>query len=249
MFALGFAAAALLVGGDNLKAPELRRTAEGSLIIDTPGEKADRTFQVRMDLARSGDMTVAQQLERILVPEPYRIVAADDRAGTATIITSAWGSWILANNNHHWSSIKVAAVAPVGEPRPSPSCQRAMVSLDRNPKDAMAADLPTVFRDENCPRAERLTPLEHIVLEGRSANGETLWLTHAPDLRFVRGESARQSGEGQLDFAGHVEESILTASFTAPVTPQLATVRWFEVTRDEGLKWIGDSAWPEDMRK
>ena len=220
------------------EAPALRRTAEGAFVVDSAEPAPARRYAIRFDPPRPGGMTVAEQLERILPFEPYEIVTADDAAGTALVETTLWGGFTLTLNNHHWSAIRVAEVTPPVERIDSRSCSDVLATLVLSGPGASRVE--EVRADELCPAADELLPREHLLVQGLDASGRQLWLARADDPRFYRFEDLSEGGRRET---GQHDEPELTTDFHAPVTPDLAALRWYEVTPDGALRRIGEMPW------
>jgi hypothetical protein len=232
MILLGTLMLSALTSANQPPAPSLRRSSQGEPIVDPRPDAPQADYRIRF---ASGPMTIAERLERIIPYEPYRILASDEGAGTATVRTTRRGAWILTVNNHHWSAIRVAEVSP------------AVAQLGRECVEILAtlrfsgpaeADDNHAYDSAVCPPAEAAKGL---VIEGLDRRGRRLWLATAEDDRVVRAVMAPDgSGHGP---PVRVDRPAISATLEVPTVAGLATLRWYAV-EDGALAPIGESRWP-----
>ena len=103
------------------------------------------------------------------------------------------------------------------------------------------ADPDTVAAAVECPGEEAVYPLEHVVLEGLSRDGQRLWIARGVDPRFARAVTGPEgTGHGT---PARLQLSTIATSADVPLTPDLARIRWYEVSEDRMLRYLGERQW------
>lgn len=204
--------------------PDLRRTAEGALVIDAPDS---RRITYRVQFNPSTRLPAAERLQRLIGLEPFEIVEEDVGAATATIRLSSTAAVRLVRPDG-WQHLGVTSMTPQ-PPTFGPRCTGIDVTLQ--PPESV------VSMPEPCPRSETAREL---VIEGVNAQGARLWIATADDPRNVR---SVMGPNGEPHTTGRDERQPLFASIAVPTVEGLATLRWYEVTEDDQLRRIGESPW------
>lgn len=136
--------------------------------------------------------------------------------------------------------ITPAADGSLNVPAPAVSeCRTIDISLSLTA--ASPADPETVASAVGCPGEEPVYPLEHLVLEGLSRDGQRLWIARGADPRFARAVTAPEgTGHGT---ATRLQLPTIATSADVPLTQNLARIRWYEVLEGSTLHYLGEREW------
>ena len=106
--------------------PVMRRTADGVPIV----ESADTVMRpYRLRFVPMEGTTIAERLDRLIGPNPYRITHHDAATGWTTVMMAATAAAALHGSG--WEHLRPAAVEPVPGDPPL-ACTRAQVGLRRD---------------------------------------------------------------------------------------------------------------------
>ena len=216
--------AALAAGQATDGLPELRRTAEGELVVEAPDNRRT-TYQVQFNPGTR--LAAAERLERLIGLEPFEIVEEDVDAATATIRLTATGAAMLARPDS-WQHLAATSISPA-PPEFGPRCTGILVTFQ--PPESSTG------RSEPCPQSGIASQL---VIEGLDARGERLWIVAADDPRNVR---SVMGPNGEPHISARDDRQTLFASIAVPTIAGLTTLRWFEVVEGDQLRRIGESPW------
>jgi hypothetical protein len=216
--------AALAVGQAGSSPPELRRTAEGALVVEAPDNRRT-TYRVQFNPGTR--LTTAERLERLIELEPFEVVEEDLDAATATVRLTATAAARLARSDG-WQHLAVTSIEPA-PPRYGPRCTGIFVTFQ--PPESR------IGRSGPCPQSEIASQL---VIEGLDARGGRLWIVAADDPRNVR---SVMGPNGEPHVSVRDERQSLYASITVPTVAGLTTLRWYEVDERDQLRRIGETPW------
>lgn len=227
--------AALAAAGEGTPPPDLRRDAEGRLIVESP----DRGMsEYRLDFGPGAlDYTgAAARLVRLIGPNPFEIVSEDKATGIARVRMTVHGAYQLWNGSS-WKHLRPLRIEPGATPQRPKRCTKLLLTLG---SDGTADGRDYQAHDEAfCPPAQYV---DGLVIQGLDGSGRELWMTTVPDERVVR-PLMGPNGEGH-GAPVTVPDAKLTAFVTVPEAALLARVRWFEVDGSNRLRQIGEMAWP-----
>ena len=207
--------------------PELRRTADGDLIIDSP-DRDIMTIRFRFD--RLVTIPTSERLQHLVGIEPFRVVEENGDLVTVRLSRSA----AFAMDPNVFPRVGLVSMTPEPPRQLSRTCFSLFVelSLDERPTVPVEAAHPIV-----CPPSEIA---DQLIIEGRDRQGRSLWFAAAPDDREVR---AVMGPDGRHGPPVRVERESLGALIAVPTVARLARLRWYEVTPDRQLRLIGEQEW------
>lgn len=213
--------------------PQHLRRNEYGYVVDTPGDPALMTFSFTAR-PRSDYIPLELGIQRMMEDEPYEIVSADLGTGRVVLRTTDWGGLNISET----ADLIVSDVSPDID-RIERVCSDVMAHLTRD--DANSAN-DTVWGDAPCPPAEPVEGGRALIVVGWNERGEQLWVTTADDPRDVEWETFDADGPTGRH-SRHDSTAPVWATLRIPVTEDLRSLVWFEVSPENTLGVLGISEW------
>lgn len=227
MLSLIFASALALPPPDT--SPPRRTAPDGAVWLDSPAPPELQTYEFHATLTSWEEGSFEERLARELRGEPYQIVSFDPVTGQAVVRTTDWGGLALSGLR---GALEVTRITPLID-RIERRCTEVLARLP-HPDTAEAADY--VAGPAVCPPATRLVRGESVVVEGRNAQGDRLWVTATQDPRL------RFAEEGSF---GAIYDEMGSASVRVafPMSDDLHTLRWYRLSAYGDLTGLGETLW------
>lgn len=213
--------------------PQHLRRDEHGYVVDTPGAPEMLTFEFTAR-PRTEYGTLELGIQRMMEHEPYEVVSADPETGRVVLRTTDWGGLNIGET----PDLIVGDVSPVIEQIES-RCFNVMAHLTRSDADS-ASD--TVWDAAPCPPAEAVEGGRDLIVVGWNDRGEQLWVTTADDPRDVEWETFDADGPTGRH-SRHDSTAPVWAALRIPVTDDLRSLVWFEVSPENTLGVLGISEW------
>lgn len=213
--------------------PQHLRRDDAGYVVDTPGDPALTTFTFTAR-PRTEYGTVELGIQRMMEHEPYEIVSADATTGRVVLRTTDWGGLNIGET----PDLIVSDISPDIDQIDS-VCFNVMAYLTRDREEA-ARD--TVWDQTVCPPAEAVEGGRDLIVVGWNERAEQLWVTSAEDPRNVEWETFDDGGPTGRH-SQHFSTAPVWAALRIPVTDDLRTLVWFEVSPENTLRVLGTSEW------